>query len=137
MIARLNGLAMWNGTAGVNDLFVRLTASWRMALGEGGDVCPRCGGQTLRRSHIRWYEVWRQFVPYRPYRCRACYHRMWRRPTPDIAQTPAQTAVAAVDSRPSDIDLSDLDAPLDPAKRRRATIAPKRRRAAPGSRAPK
>jgi hypothetical protein len=155
MIAPLNRLATWNGTARITSrLLQRLNASLRSALGtlrttlstlpgapstlrgalstllsalsEGGDVCPRCGGSELRRSYIRWYEGWRQLFPNRPHRCQACYHRMWRRPSPELAQAlvPARAAFAVCDSRSLTIDLTDLDAPWGSPNVRTKTDSP-------------
>jgi hypothetical protein len=85
--------------------------------------CPKCKSKDLRRSQTRnRWERWRKEITgKRPYRCRACQWRGWRRlaigedePTSDLrtkAPDPPNlrgTALARSDSR-TDIDLKDLD----------------------------
>ncbi len=50
------------------------------AIAAGMPKCPLCGGQNVRRSeNIRFEDMVRGWFNYRPFRCRRCQHRFYKR----------------------------------------------------------
>ena len=86
--------------------------------------CPKCNSKDLRRSQTRSrWEQWRKAVTgKRPYRCRTCQWRGWKKVAVDDQDAPTYmrlkvpdppnlrgTALARPDSDTRKINLKDLD----------------------------
>lgn len=63
-----------------------------------GDKCPRCGGNSLRRSRRSRFERAFSALPYLPYLCLDCQARFWRR-VPRIPPTNRPGRVSGIESR--------------------------------------